>query len=263
MKRMKFLLAAIGAVGIMNVSLAQWTASGNNVFNTNYNTTPPGKVGIGLIPVNDGPTSGPPYNFTDLKPTLQIYGKSGKTGGFGSIFLPVVSITAPNYSNSIGLGFDKITYPTVFDYAYIKTEGRFSIQASELYLEPNTRFINKVTIGPNNFNMPTGYGLYVTQGILTEKVKVAVYGTANWADYVFDKDYKLLSLGEVESYVKKNKHLPGVPSADEVVKDGIDMATMDAKLLEKIEELTLYMIEMKKENEKMKKEIEILKGNSK
>ncbi len=129
----------------------------------------------------------------------------------------------------------------------------------------NSYMSGKLAIGtsntPNDFNTAGGYRLYVTGGILTEKVKVAVATSSNWADYVFNKDYKLRSLAEVETYVNKNKHLPGVPSADEVVKEGIDMATMDAKLLEKIEELTLYLIEMKKENETLKKRLESLEAD--
>ena len=64
----------------------------------------------------------------------------------------------------------------------------------------------------------------------------------------FAKDYQLKSLEEVETYINENKHLPDVPSAEEVVKSGINVAEMDALLLQKIEELTLYMIELKKEN---------------
>jgi trimeric autotransporter adhesin len=101
-----------------------------------------------------------------------------------------------------------------------------------------------------------GYKLAVVGGILSDKVKVAVPGSAQWADYVFNKDYKLLSLGEVEQFVKENKHLPGVPSAAEMVKEGNDLGKTDAKLLEKIEELTLYMIELKKQNDRLIKTVE-------
>jgi trimeric autotransporter adhesin len=102
------------------------------------------------------------------------------------------------------------------------------------------------------------YKLYVEQGILTEKLKVAVKTSASWSDYVFEPGYKLRPLSEVEAFVKNNKHLPGVPSASAMVANGLDVATMDAKLLEKIEELTLYMIEIKKENELLKKQIQSL-----
>ncbi len=90
------------------------------------------------------------------------------------------------------------------------------------------------------------YGLLVEKGILTEKLKVATVASSDWADYVFEKDYKMLSLEDVEKYVKTNKHLPNVPSASEMSKNGLDVVASDSKLLEKIEELTLYIIELNK-----------------
>jgi hypothetical protein len=108
---------------------------------------------------------------------------------------------------------------------------------------------------------PAGYRLYVNGGILTDKVKVAVYGSAQWADYVFAPGYQLKPLNEVEAFTKANKHLPGVPSAEEIVKaGGIDVSTMFAKQMEKIEELTLYMIELKKENVQLQKDVQSLKN---
>lgn len=121
----------------------------------------------------------------------------------------------------------------------------------------------KVVIGAAGTNQPAGYRLYVQEGVLTEKVKVAVRNSANWADYVFDENYKMKDLAEVEAFVKENKHLPNFPSAQEMVENGLDVATMDAKLLEKIEELTLYLIEMKKENEALKCRIEKIEKASK
>ena len=107
---------------------------------------------------------------------------------------------------------------------------------------------------------PAGYKLYVQQGILTEKVKVALKTSANWADFVFADNYNLQPLSEVESFIKQHKHLPGVPSADEVVANGLDLATMDAKLLEKIEELTLHMIQLEKEVNTLKAQNNLLKS---
>jgi len=122
----------------------------------------------------------------------------------------------------------------------------------------------KVGIGINDpAKMPGTYRLYVADGILTEKVRVSLKNTSDWADYVFADDYKLRDLKEVEAFVKEHKYLPGVPSAEEVQKTGIDMAAMDAKLLEKIEELTLYVIGIKKENELLRKELEALKNDKK
>jgi hypothetical protein len=115
----------------------------------------------------------------------------------------------------------------------------------------------KVSIG--NVTTPGDYRLYVEKGILTEKVRVALKTTTNWADYVFAPDYKLKPLAEVEAFVKENKHLPNVPSAEQLVKDGgIDVNEMFAKQMEKIEELTLYIIEQNKKADAQNKQIEQL-----
>ncbi|GAB3716238.1 hypothetical protein GCM10027592_57340 [Spirosoma flavus] len=83
-----------------------------------------------------------------------------------------------------------------------------------------------------------------------------------WSDKVFAKGYALKSLAEIETHIQRHGHLPNVPSAVQVVKDGIDPAKMDATLLEKIEELTLYSIKQEKENQKLKARVaELAKGN--
>ena len=69
----------------------------------------------------------------------------------------------------------------------------------------------------------------------------------------------MISLDKLESFVKENKHLPNVPSAEEMSKNGLDVMQTSAKLMEKIEELTLYMIEMNKEIKALQKENEQLK----
>lgn len=109
-------------------------------------------------------------------------------------------------------------------------------------------------------NMPGSYNLYVQGGILTEKVRVALYSSIYWADYVFDSKYKLRSLEEVEKYVTENKHLPDVPSSAQVKEEGIDVAQMDATLLRKVEELTLYVIDQNKKIEAQQKAIDALKN---
>ena len=116
----------------------------------------------------------------------------------------------------------------------------------------------KITIG--SVATPGDYRLYVERGILTERLKVSLKSTTDWADYVFASDYKLKPLSEVEAFLKKYKHLPNVPSADEVVSTGIDVAKMDAKLLEKIEELTLYIIDFNKRVETLEIELKKVKN---
>ena len=76
-----------------------------------------------------------------------------------------------------------------------------------------------------------------------------------WPDYVFDKEYVLMPLNEVEAFIQANGHLPNVPSAEEVVVDGQDLGEMNRILLEKIEELTLHMIEQQKQIDALRVEI--------
>lgn len=116
--------------------------------------------------------------------------------------------------------------------------------------------------------LPSSFRLFVQDGIITEKLKVAPKATADWSwpDYVFSKSYKLNSLDSVETFINKNSHLPDVPSAKEIGTNGFDVAEMDAKLLRKVEELTLYVIDMNKklkeqeqEETTTKEEVAILK----
>ncbi|WP_291287618.1 pyocin knob domain-containing protein [Flavobacterium sp.] len=91
--------------------------------------------------------------------------------------------------------------------------------------------------------------LDVNGAIHSKEVKVDMLG---WSDFVFKKEYTLPTLAEVEKHIKEKGHLENIPNEEEVLKNGINLGEMNAKLLQKIEELTLYMIDMKKENDQMK-----------
>ncbi len=97
-----------------------------------------------------------------------------------------------------------------------------------------------VGIGTTN---TSSYKLAVEGTIAARRVKVT---QETWPDYVFRQDYQLLSLFQVEQYIKENQHLPEIPSAAEVKKEGLDLGEMNQKLLQKVEELTLYLIEQQK-----------------
>jgi hypothetical protein len=88
--------------------------------------------------------------------------------------------------------------------------------------------------------------LAVAGTVTAQRVKVTLAG---WADYVFDSGYVLPSLGELELHISRNKHLPDIPSEAEIVKDGLDLGSMQQKQMQKIEELTLYLIEQHKKSE--------------
>ena len=114
-----------------------------------------------------------------------------------------------------------------------------------------------------NYNGNVGIGtmnptskLTVAGNINSREVKVTVDAGA---DFVFEKNYNLPSLDAVDKYITENKHLPEIASAEEMKKEGINLSEMNIKLLQKIEELTLYMIEMKKDIALLKKENKELK----
>ena len=102
-------------------------------------------------------------------------------------------------------------------------------------------------------NPNPSYKLTVDGTISAKEVKVST--TPN-SDYVFEPDYPLLPLSEVETHIKEKKHLPGIPSAEEFKQNGVGLGEMDDMLLRKVEELTLYVIELKKENEELAKKVE-------
>lgn len=82
-----------------------------------------------------------------------------------------------------------------------------------------------------------------------------------WADYVFEDDYDLKSLNEVENFIKDNGHLPNIPSAKEIEKGELDLADMQRLQMEKIEELTLYIIQLDEKLNKLENENKVLKDN--
>ncbi len=112
-------------------------------------------------------------------------------------------------------------------------------------------------VGVGTSTVPNGYKMAIDGKLITEEVKVQLSG--NWPDYVFAKDYDLPSLEEIQKHIKEKGHLPNIPSAKEVEENGIQLGEMNRLLLEKIEELTLYLLELKKENQNQQKEIEQLK----
>ncbi|MGY3793728.1 hypothetical protein [Aquimarina sp. 433] len=120
--------------------------------------------------------------------------------------------------------------------------------------------VERMTVS-NNGNV--GIGTYtpdaklaVNGNIHTQEVKVDLVG---WPDYVFEEDYNLPTLQEVEQHISEKGHLKNIPSAAEVAQNGIQLGEMNKKLLEKIEQLTLYMIEQNKKTDFLLKEVETLK----
>ncbi|MEQ9405814.1 MAG: hypothetical protein RIM99_19640 [Cyclobacteriaceae bacterium] len=171
------------------------------------------------------------------------------------------SIKITNDGNSaMGLQFGNVSYNLNDAELWNFENGYFRIgtgNAERLRVAAN----GNVGIGTTN----TGtYKLEVNGAIKGTTLHTS---TQSWSDFVFEKEYKLRTLTEVENYISENKHLPEIPSEAEVIKNGINIGEMNAKLLQKIEELTLYLIEQNKKLavansniEELQKEVSALKN---
>lgn len=145
----------------------------------------------------------------------------------------------------------------------VATNGNLHLDSKE----GKSLYLNHYSLGNTYLNPQGGQVGIGTTSMGTHKL--AVEGTigareikveaGTWSDFVFENDYKLRTLEEVENYITVNKHLPEIPSEAEVTENGINLGEMNAKLLQKIEELTLYLIEQNKENQEQRKLIEELK----
>ncbi|TAG54979.1 MAG: hypothetical protein EAZ27_07905, partial [Cytophagales bacterium] len=113
------------------------------------------------------------------------------------------------------------------------------------YIRPGTAFIKGLLEVEGNFRLVGG---------MTCK-DLCVNTNASWCDYVFENNYKIMSLNELEKYIKINKHLPEIPQSNEIEKNGIQVNKIITLQMKKIEELTLYMIEANKKIELLSKKL--------
>jgi hypothetical protein len=159
-------------------------------------------------------------------------------------------------SHSIGFGIDNTS---TFWGASIFQDGskRFTVESTggilvgstfQNFNAPENGALIEGTVGVGTTTIPVGYKMAVAGNIIVDKVKVRKSTNGTWPDFVFKKEYQLPSLSEIEKYVNENSHLPEIPSAAEIEKEGQDLGEMNRLLLKKVEELTLYMIEMDKKN---------------
>ena len=215
------------SVSASNFAQAQFTVSGSNLYHTG------GKVGIGTTSPNSilhVKGAAPP--LTDATFQQRIEGTESKAGLYIS-----------HSGNGGVIGFANLGSGNRSNVFYI-TSGHATIGNHGLVMDND----GNVGIGQINPNEK----LEVNGTIRSKKVKVEATG---WPDYVFAKNYGLRTLSEVEDFIKINQHLPDVPSAKEVEANGLDLGDMDATLLKKVEELTLYIIKQNKRLEKLEKEI--------
>jgi hypothetical protein len=159
-----------------------------------------------------------------------------------------------NHGVKLSIGNLAWANPSIIETGYTEQTGDFTDLKVASYGSSSgiVRILQNGNVGIGTTNPDSK--LTVAGNIHAQEVKVTI--NAGVPDYVFANDYKLKSLQEVENYIKQNSHLPEIPSAPEIEKNGLMLAEMNLMLLKKIEEMTLYMIEMKKE-------IELLKSDKK
>jgi hypothetical protein len=229
---------------------SQWTTSSSNIY---FNT---GSVGVGTATPNAA------YKLDVAGPV-----------NASQLFLNGTPITLTQWttsSSNIYFNTGSVGVGTSTPNAAYKLDVAGPINASQLFLNgtPITPTQWTTTSGSNiNYNgagvvsigttrTPAGYKLAIGGKAIAEEVVVMLQG--NWPDYVFEEDYKLPSLLELEKFVRENKHLPGVPTAEEVKTSGIAVGEMNALLLSKVEELTLLLIEQQKQLEEQQQKLEKL-----
>lgn len=198
----------------LNLSYSNRGGSGNIFTSTLSGVTFPGSVNVGT-------------------PGVTV-AKDGTTG-FGS-YLSATNIGFYSGGDNGSLFFKKNPAALGISLSYSNRGGSGDIFTTTL---TSTSFTGSVNVGGDLYVK----GRYIAMGI----------PVSNVADYVFEPEYKLASLSEVEAYTRQNKHLPGVPSAKEISEGGLDITEMNLTLLKKVEELTLHVIAQQKEIDGLKR----------
>lgn len=231
MKRFVWPLLAIAIMPAVSKAQNVFPATGNAGIGT---TNPQTALQIGEFTGNNQRKIMFPgvYNFEQL-----LLGQEGN-GGAMIEFVNHVDLTR-SFGVKIGANVDR--WGSGF---YISAAAPKDSHQTLLYPDAPALFVNTSNNVGIGTNQPQGYKLAVAGNMIAEKIKVKLQGA--WPDYVFANGYTLPTLQELDQYIVANGHLPNVPSAEEVKKDGIDMEEINKALLRKIEELTLYLIEMDK-----------------
>nr|WP_320120075.1 hypothetical protein [uncultured Marinifilum sp.] len=190
---------------------------------------------------DDGLISGPVSDFVRLvkigtgEYELQVRQKQHwremevtirQTGGFDS---PITYLESPVNGSTSG----EIYTPTP-EHTHLYTKGQF---------------VGNVAIGTS---VKDEYALAANGIIRAKEIKVE----ADWADFVFEDNYKLMKLSELEEFINENRHLPEIPTEKEVEENGISLGEMNSKLLQKVEEQTLYILQLQKQLEDVNKRLD-------
>ena len=168
---------------------------------------------------------------------------------------PLIKLSQDGGNVAINMGFENTQFgPNIFGIGR-KYNATVDWKVFRIDTKDGRVAIGDVSTAPN------GYKLYVEDGILTERVKVALKNSSDWADYVFDEDYELKSLNEVETHIQKNGYLHNTPSAQQLVTEGgVELGEITVNQQEKIEEIFLHLIEMDKRIKQLEAENARLKA---
>ena len=250
------ILFAFVLLGTMTYA-QQWATLGTNIYNTNT-----GNVGVG--------TNTPAQKFTVHNPSAQailqverpmasgngdvasVFAKNASTGDICFFGLkrtaagPTAVLSAFDAASSTWRAYSVLNLST----------GLYQVKASvnnfEYFNTGDVLFSNSGGVGIGVTALGSGVKFQVAGKIKVQEIEVAL---TPWPDFVFNSDYKLKPLAEVEAFIQENNHLPGVPSQADVEQNGLNLGEMNAVLLQKIEELTLYVIDLKKENDQIKQQL--------
>jgi hypothetical protein len=197
--------------------------------------------------------------FAQSRNDAGLRGDAGAVSGFSDANAPVnfpsgattwwhlLDTRHSNTNNNYAMQFSGSFFDQ--DVFVRKTNNSPSTAWNKLVLERD----GKVGIGTNDTK---GFKLAVAGGILAESVRIQLQGS--WPDFVFKEQYQLPSLAFLAEHIKQKGHLPGIPSAEEVKANGIDLGEINIKLLQKVEELTLYILEKDKQVLELQKRMSIL-----
>lgn len=200
---------------------------------------------------------------------------SGKVGIGTSSPTTILDVVTLGLSN--GIRANSSLYPNARYIDIASTAANYISATNDLYLRSLYAAVvlqpaaqNKYIHAQGNLLVTSGNKVGIGTGTLTHELNVKgkigaceVLVESTWCDYVFNDDYNLRSIDEVENFIKENRHLPGIPPEKTIAENGLNLGDMQKMQMEKIEELTLYLIQQQKEIEQLKKEILVLQNGLK
>jgi hypothetical protein len=206
---------------------------------------------------NDGFTA---WHSLSINPGGQVWFMGGNVGigttnptttlHISSVLAPSTGLTIENTASGGG------------SFAVVVTQNGAAIGGGRFSVYDRVALAHRLTVNSSgNVGIGTTNPTNKLEVNGTIRAKEVVVETTGWSDYVFAPDYRLAPLSEVEAHIQSEGTLPGIPSAAEVAEHGVSLGDMQAKLLAKLEEMTLRQIAQEKEIQRLRAEVAVLKSN--